>query len=261
MIDHKTTLEVFDFSVFRRPCVVISQPMYFPWIGLLQQLHWCDLFVFYDDVQFARGFFNRVQVKTVDGIRWMTVPLRDQHRGQLIREVRLSAEANWRRAHRALLASAFAGAPFAGEALALADEVFAADYADLAALGRASTLALASYFGLDAGRRFLASSELGVPGRSTERLVELCRACDAQMYLTGHGARHYLEHEAFERVGIGVSYMDYGMEPYPQQHGDFTPYVTALDLVANCGREGLRYITGAPISWRAFVGVQPERGN
>jgi hypothetical protein len=244
-----------------RPCVVISQPMYFPWVGLLQQVRWSDVFVFYDDVQFARGFFNRVQVKTAGGIRWMTVPLRDLRRGQAIGQVGLDAASDWRRTHRALLARALAGAPFARDALSLLDEVFAAEHSDLAALGRASTLALVRYFGLDAGRRFLVSSELGVPGRSTERLVDLCRACDAQTYLTGHGARHYLEHEAFERAGIGVSYMEYGMKPYPQQHGEFTPYVTALDLVAHCGREGLRFITGAPVDWRSFVGAQPEQGS
>ena len=32
--------------------------------------------------------------------------------------------------------------------------------------------------------------------------------------------------------------MDYQCKEYPQQFGDFTPYVSALDLVANCGRGG-----------------------
>ncbi len=242
-----------------RPCVVVSQPMYFPWMGLLQQIRCADVFVFYDDVQFARGFFNRVQIKCADGIRWMTVPLRDQHRGQAIRDVRIDTSADWRRSHRALLARALAPAPYVGDALALVDAVFAEEYDDLAALGRASTLALARYFGLDAGRRFLVSSELGIPGRSTERLVALCRETGAKTYLTGHGARHYLEHAAFEQEGMAVSYIDYGLGPYPQAHGAFTPYVSALDLVAQCGREGVRHLTGAPVDWRTFVAKHPDR--
>ena len=42
------------------------------------------LFVFYDDVQFVKGsLFNRVQIKTKDGIRWLTVPLRSRQLNRL----------------------------------------------------------------------------------------------------------------------------------------------------------------------------------
>src|SRR5690606_29856763 len=70
--------------------IVISQPMYFPWVGQLEQLRLADTFVFYDDVQFSKGSFsNRVQIKTEAGMRWMTVPLKDLHLGQLINGVAL----------------------------------------------------------------------------------------------------------------------------------------------------------------------------
>ena len=46
-----------------------------PLIGILQQFRLADKFVFYDDVQFTRGFFNRVQIPYKQGQEWMTVPL------------------------------------------------------------------------------------------------------------------------------------------------------------------------------------------
>ncbi|MCA9907942.1 MAG: WbqC family protein, partial [Anaerolineae bacterium] len=64
--------------------LVISQSMYFPWAGLLEQIRLADTFVHYDDVQHTRGFYNRVQIKTGNGVRWITVPLRDWHQGQRI---------------------------------------------------------------------------------------------------------------------------------------------------------------------------------
>ena len=51
--------------------LVVSQPMYFPWVGLLEQIRLSDQFVHYDDVQYTRGFYNRVQVKVPGAIRWM----------------------------------------------------------------------------------------------------------------------------------------------------------------------------------------------
>ena len=35
--------------------VVISQSMYFPWVGMLEQIRLADVFVFYDDVQFSKA--------------------------------------------------------------------------------------------------------------------------------------------------------------------------------------------------------------
>ena len=58
--------------------VVITQPMYFPWIGMLEQMRLADHFVSYAGAAFSKGgFTNRVQVKTANGVHWLTVPLRD----------------------------------------------------------------------------------------------------------------------------------------------------------------------------------------
>lgn len=233
--------------------VVVSQPMYFPWIGQLEQVRLADTFVFYDDVQFARGFFNRVQIKTAGGSRWMTVPLRDQHRGQRIDETRIDEREDWRRSHLDAFRQAYAGARFLDEALVLMNAVLAEPVSNLAELSMASTLALVRYFGLDAGRDFPRSSGMGIAGHGTQRLIDICVAHRAGLYLTGHGARNYLEHAQFEAQGMEVAYIEYGCAPYGQFHGAFTPYVSALDLVAHCGRAGRELIQGQRVLWQDFT--------
>ncbi len=239
--------------------LVISQPMYFPWVGMLEQIRLSDTYVFYDDVQFSSGPANRVsrvQVKTGNGMRWMTVPLRGRRLGNLIGELELDDRADWRASHRDLLRQSYRGAPYLHDMLALVDEVFAAPVRSLSELSRLSTMVLARYFGLDAGRTFLDSSALGVPGHSSERVYALCRQLGATRYLTGHGARDYLDHGLFERAGIDVEYMAYRLSPYPQRHGEFTPYVTGLDLVANCGRDGARHICSGTAPWRTVCAAR-----
>lgn len=235
-------------------CVVVSQPMYFPWIGIFQQIRLCDTFVYYDDVQFARGFFNRVQIKTEQGIRWLTVPLINWHRGQLINDVNIDNSKNWKGTHRELLKQAYLGATFGTEMLELVDEVFSNDYSSIGELSIASTEVLLNYFyELSSGKEFLRSSSIGVSGASSQRLVDICLELNAGKYLTGHGAKNYLAHDLFDDKGISVEYIDYELDKYPQLHGDFTPYVSLLDLIANCGREGLGYIRGKSVAWRDFV--------
>lgn len=232
---------------------VISQSMYFPWVGLLEQVRQADVFVHYDDVQFTRGFYNRVQVKTPRGTQWLTVPLRDQHRGQLIDEVTVDDRSDWRSQHLDVLKQAYANAPHYQEMLALVEKVFNQPSNSLADVSRNSIVALAEYFGLDQDTRFVGSRELGVGGSSSQRLRDLCVALGADIYITGHGARNYLDHQIFEDKSIEVRYMKYNCAPYPQMHGDFTPYVTGLDLVANCGKEGRSVIQSEVINWRAFI--------
>lgn len=233
--------------------IVISQSMYFPWVGLLEQIRLADVFVHYDDVQYSKGSLsNRVQVKGINGIGWMTLPLRDYHLGQRIDEVMLDDRIDWRSKHREMLRQAYRKAPFRDEMLNLVDRVFADEAATVADVSRRSMMELSVYFGLDRPR-FLSSDTLPIPGASSERVCDIVDYLGGNIYVTGHGARKYLNHELFEERGISVEYMHYQRTPYPQLHGDFTPYVTALDLVANRGPQGVTVIQSGTVGWKEFM--------
>ena len=234
--------------------IVISQSMLFPWVGLLEQIRLADVFVHYDDVQFSKGsFVNRVQVKTPQGMAWMAVPLDQFHLGQRINEVRFKPVVEWRQMHLDLLKRSFETFPFASDALAIADQIYSGYYSNVGDLSRASLLALASYFELDVSTRFVDAGQLHIAGTNTDRVLALVKSLDGTRYITGHGAAAYLDHESFEREGISVAYMDYRRKPYPQQYGAFNPHVTGLDLVANCGRAGIKYICSDTKPWREFL--------
>lgn len=232
--------------------VVISQSMYFPWVGMLEQIRLADVFVHYDDVQFSKGSMtNRVQVKAPNGATaWMTVPLRELRLGQRIDEVRIHSMDQWAGAHLAQLEASFADAPHAPVALALARDVLQGPHSTLAELARASMLALAKYFGLDRKTRFIDSADLGIDGKSSQRVLDIVKALGGTRYTTGHGAWRYLDHDLFESAGIAVDYMDYRRLAYPQGHGPFTPYVTGLDLVAHLGAAGADCIASQTIYWK-----------
>lgn len=233
--------------------VAISQSMYFPWVGLLEQVRLADAFIHYDDVQYTRGFFNRVQVKTKHGIKWMTIPLRNQHRGQHIDEVQVDDRIDWRSEHRELLRQNYLKAPYRDIMLELVDKVFNQNATTLANITRTSILVLADFFELTGPRRFINSVTLGVGGSSSQRLHDIVTMLGGNIYITGHGARNYLDHKLFERSSIDVRYMMYRYIPYNQLHGEFTPYVTGLDLVANCGKDGAHVIQSEAINWKEFL--------
>lgn len=238
--------------------IVITQSMLFPWVGLLEQFRLATHIVHYDDVQYSKGsFVNRVQVKLPEGQRWMTVPLAQYHFGQRIDELQIDETRAWRQQHLGMLARSFADAPFRDDALALVEQIYAHVYPSVGALSRASMLALVDYFGIGTDRVCMDARSLGVAGSSSERVLAIVELLGGRTYISGHGAARYLAHERFDDAGIAVEYMAYECRPYPQSHGPFTPYVTALDLVAHCGRAGSKMICSQTLSWRKFV---DERG-
>jgi hypothetical protein len=228
--------------------------MYFPWVGLLEQIRLADIFVHYDDVQFSKGSFsNRVQIKTQKGVAWMTIPLRGVRLGQSISEVRLDETRDWRGQHQDMLYHAYFDAPFRDEMLGLVRRVHERSATSLADVARASTVELATYFDLELSTVFVDVENLGVSGVGSQRVHDVVAALGGDRYVTGHGAKNYLDHAIFEQSSIAVEYMNYSCISYPQLHGPFTPYVSALDLVANCGKAGLSVICSTGLSWELFM--------
>jgi hypothetical protein len=212
------------------------------------------VYVHYDDAQFSKGSFtNRVQIKTTKGSQWLTVPLRDLRLGQKIMDVIVDDRQDWRRKHLAFLEQAYDAAPHRDDMLSLVEGVYKLAASTISEVAIASSDAIRAYFGFANPTEVLWSSALGVEGESSRRVLDIVKHCGGTTYVTGHGARNYLDHELFEREGVRVEYIDYKKLPYPQLHGDFTPFVSALDVVANVGRDGKRLFSSGTVYWKQFI--------
>jgi hypothetical protein len=234
--------------------VVITQSMLFPWIGMLEQIRLADIFVHYDDVQFSKGSFtNRVQVKTREGVRWMTIPLQNFSIGTSIDSVCIDESVAWRDRHLAMLSQSFKGAPYALEALNIVEDVYSKSCSTIGEISRASMIAIANYYGLLDKKKILDVRDLNVVGSSSERVLHIMAEVGGDTYITGHGGLNYLAHNLFDLAGVAVCYMHYESKPYAQLWGEFTPYVTGLDLIANCGPCGAEKICSNAVPWRKFV--------
>ena len=215
--------------------VVVLQPGYLPWLGFFDQRRRADVFVYYDDVQYDRhGWRNRNRIKTQHGPLWLTVPVRHGGDGvQAMLDVEIDGRTPWARKHLASVRQAYARAPFLGRYLPALEELLRRKWERLVDLDIASADLIAHWFGLQ--RRIERSSGLGIGGERSDRLVNICRHFGASTYVSGAAAEAYLDVGSFERNGILVEWQRYAHPVYPQLHGEFVPYLSALDLLFNCG--------------------------
>jgi hypothetical protein len=234
--------------------IVIQQPIFFPWYGYLELAKFADVLVHYDDVQLPRGasFTTHVQIKAPCGQLWLSAPI-ERSNGYMrnINEFEFSNGIDWRRKHIDTLRNYYHKAKYFNEMMMLTSNVYANDTNNLAEFDEYCDEQMISYFGFCPN--ILKSSMLGISGSSTERLVEICKELSAGIYITAHGALNYLNYDLFEKSNIEVMFMDYHIKPWPQFYGDFTPYVTALDLIAATGKQCVDYLDSKPIYWRDFI--------
>lgn len=232
--------------------VVILQPAFFPWPGVFEQIALADIYVHLDDVQLplGRSLISRIKIKTPSGPKWLTVPVIRKGK-QLINEVLLDDSGNWRRRHIKTLRHCYAKAPFVEQMLELVESVYFQPAGHLAQLNIAAIERITEYLGYET--EFKVSSRYNVKSKGSEKLLELVKILNGDTYITGHGALNYLDHELFEKNGVRIEYIDYNRTPWPQLHGEFDPHVSVLDLIANAGAEGVKYMNSGTVYWKDFV--------
>ncbi|MEQ8742970.1 WbqC family protein [Parasphingorhabdus sp.] len=231
--------------------VVISQPMYFPWVGFMAQMALADVYIWLDDAAYSKGSFtNRVQVKTPKGRGWLTLPVKVNGVSTEIRGLKLAKTVQT--SQRDTLKGMLKDAPCVADALSAFDAAWA-EPGTLCDTIIASTMEQARAIGIDCPAP-LRSSAMAMPSKGSKRVLDLVLVVGGTRYVTGHGAAGYLDHEAFEAAGIAVEYMDYDVPAWPQYHGDFTPYVSALDMIAHIAPDDrMSYIRPATLAWRRFL--------
>jgi hypothetical protein len=232
--------------------VVITQPMYYPWVGFMAQMALADVLIWLDDAQFSKGSFtNRVQVRYGQTTKWMTIPLVRGASFPRIMDLGLPGEDLFL-AHRSLLSQSLSARPYRQQALKLFDETMVSS----SMVGRliASAEIPAERWGVLPATR-LRSSAMGLEGSSWNRVLSLVKAVGGTRYVTGHGAAAYLCHEAFEAASIGVEYMVYDPVPWDQADVFFTPYVANLDLYSSVDPSvALQHLRPATVGWREYLG-------
>jgi hypothetical protein len=212
------------------------QPIFLPWPGFFFKALRADTMVLLDQVQFplGRGWMNHNRLKSDKGELWLTVPVWKKGRGkQLIRDVEICDETGWRRKHLLSLRQQYAHAPYSAEHLPAIEAIYEFGHRRLLDINLDIIRYLATALGITTA--FVLQSEIGVSGRGTTLLVDICRALKADTYVTLSPVEKYLDLAQFGESGIRLEFARFSPPRYPQLWGDFRYNVSALDLLLNCG--------------------------
>lgn len=224
--------------------VVIHQPDFLPWLGYFHRLLQADLFIALDHVQFvtgtSRSWTHRDMIKTPQGAKWLSLRVQKAPFGTPIQDVLLAPGAEWRQDNLNLVRENYRKCPYFDEVFPRLEQLYAQPYQRMVEMNLASLDLLEE--ALDVKTPRMISSQMEPQGTSTAMLVDLLKKAGATRYISGQGARAYLDAELFEKAGIELVWQEFRHPVYPQGHGAFIPMLSSIDALFNCGLDGTRQL-------------------
>ncbi|EDY80597.1 WbqC-like protein family [Verrucomicrobiia bacterium DG1235] len=223
--------------------IALLQSNYIPWKGNFDMINMSDKYVIYDEVQYTKGDWrNRNRIKTLNGTcQWLTIPVKLEHTEQTIDETHI-ADSKWKQKHWGMISSNYSKAPYFKKFKARIKDLYETTPEDkLSRINRHFIEGICDI--LKINTPIYDSREFSLIEGKQERIIDLCKKLEADVYLCGPAAKSYIQEELFEANGVKLEWMDYsGYPEYPQIAGDFEHAVSILDLLFSVGDDYPKYM-------------------
>ena len=215
--------------------IAILQSNYIPWKGYFDLINMVDEFIFYDEVQYTKNDWrNRNKIKTPQDIQWLTIPVRQEILDQKIKDTKIS-DKKWNIKHWRTISQNYSKAKYFKDYKDIFEELYlTCDEVYLSQINYKFITTINEILGIKTKLRW--SSEFELVDGQTEKLLGICKDCNADIYLSGPAAKDYFDEELAKQENIKVEWMDYsGYKEYEQLNPPFEHGVTILDLIFNEG--------------------------
>lgn len=221
----------------------ILQPTYLPWLGYFEMIDAAEQFVVFDHVQFeASSWQSRNRIAGPNGVLMLSVPvLSDGTENVAICQKRIDYKQRWIHTHVRSIECAYRRAPYFEQYFDGLRAILRSKPEKLLDLTEPLIRYIADCMGIET--MFRRSSEIIKEDEShldkTGRLLNLCRQAGTTLLYDGATAATFLDTRRFAESGIEIVFQNYQHPVYPQVRPGFTPNMSAIDLLFNCGRESL----------------------
>jgi WbqC-like protein len=222
--------------------IAILQSNYIPWKGYFDILKAVDMFVFYDDAQYTKNDWrNRNKIKTSQGIQWLTIPVRQERLNQKIKDTKV-IDKKWNIRHWRTICQNYTKANhFKSYKDVFEDLYLNCNEEYLSQINYKFITTINKILDINTELRW--SSEFNLIDGQTEKLLGICKDCNADIYLSGPAAKDYFNEDLAKKDNIKVEWMDYsGYYEYTQLYPPFEHRVSILDLIFNEGENAKKFM-------------------
>lgn len=233
--------------------VSAHQPNFLPYLGFFEKMKKSDIFVIRDECLFSKNtdafhHRNKIRINSHDNINdakwdWIGVPVNDPH--DYIMHVPIKTESRvknqpWAKHLLNQIHSQYCNSEYFSKFFHGFEKIFMNGHNKLSELNKELILFIRDAFGIKTD--IIVASELGLKTAHYEKsdpnkdLADICRALNADRYLSGDGGKKYLDLGIFEKSGILVEFQNYSHPIYRQNYPGFLPNMSSIDALFCIGR-------------------------
>jgi len=225
--------------------VGIHQINYFPWMGYFNKIAKSDKFILMDEVQLTDSGMmqrNRILNKSGDTV-WITIAFnKKDYLEREFRDLELNNNVKWQQRQYNSLFDTYHKLPAWKEVFSQIEFIFNKSYNKLQDVNVDALYTICNLLEIDTSR-FVYMSNLNYDreAQKTDLVLNLCKAIGADVYLSGNGAKKYMDVSEFIDNGINVQYQKFEHPIYEQKFSkEFIPGLSILDVLFNCGIENTK---------------------
>lgn len=224
------------------------QPNYLPFLGFFHKIAQADVFAIVDNVQFVKrgtfGWMNRNRIRTKDGWMWLSVPVLTKGKyHQLIIETKINNDLPWGKKHFNAIYHNYHRAPYFKKNIGFFEDIYKRHWDNLNDLNIEIITYIIKELGINI-KKIVRCSDLGVEGKATNYVIDICRKLKADTYLSGIHGKDYLDKSLFLKENIKLIYQEFVHPVYKQQFAGFIAELSIIDLLFNCGPNSLDILLG-----------------
>ena len=160
-----------------------------------------------DDVQYDKRWTNRNKIMATNGWTWLTVPINKDHKFLSNMLVEINNDLSWKEHHWKKIYQSYAKTKYFHLYKDYFENLYKREHKFLFDLDFETTKQTIEWLGLKI--EIIRESELHVKGESTERLVNVCKAVGADIYVAGKGSYDYMDEKLFQKNNLKVEYQNY----------------------------------------------------
>ena len=224
------------------------QPVYLPWLGLFHKIALADMFISFNQVQYQpKDWNNRNQIKTQSGPTWLSVPvLRKGYLDRTISDIEIDNSQPWAHKHWRSIQNAYSKAPYFKLYADFFTDIYSRRWERLVDLNETMLCGFLGILGINVPVR--SATDWDFVGSKSELVLDMCVQVGANGYIFGAQGRDYADVNKFKEKGVIAHFQDYIHPEYAQLHGAFTPHMSIVDLLFNCGEDSCSILMSGNIS-------------
>lgn len=215
--------------------IAIMQPYFLPYLGYYSLIKQADRWIFNDEVQMInKGWIQRNRIlKQYGGWGYIMVPLHKHEHTEIIKNITIRNDENWKDKILAQIKHYKNGAPYFYKVYAFLENAFVKNFNSITEQNAYLIKQTCDYIGMDFDYEILSEMKLNFEQvhDPDDWSLNICKAINQNHYINPILGKQFYNVKKYDNTGIKINFLNWSCTPYKQLHNVFIDGLSIVDVM------------------------------